>query len=105
VTSDGDALPAGADRRQVFGLHEELGERRMRFVRGARRQHDFRIRSDFDRPDAISHVRQGDAAHLGIAFRRHDHVQNRRQVAVAPDEFGPVLAESHLVGIGSTPVG
>ena len=89
-----------ADRRQVLGLHEELGERRMRFVGRARRQHDFCVRSDLDGPDAIAHVRETDAAHLGIALGRHDHVEGRRQVAVAAHELGAVLAERDLVGVG-----
>ncbi len=89
-----------ADRRQVLGLHEELGEGRMRLVGGARRQHEFRIRRDFDRAHAIAHVRQGDAANLGVALGRHDHVERRRQVAVATHELGPVLAERHFVGVG-----
>ena len=88
-----------ADRRQVFGLHEELGERRMRLVGGARRQHELRIGSDLDRAHAIAHVRERDATDLGIALGRHDHVERRRQVAVATHELGPVLAERHLVGV------
>ena len=66
---------ARADDGVVLGnggrLDEQVAECRMRQVGGVRRQHDFGIAGELDVANATRVVGHGDAANLGIVFRRH----------------------------------
>ena len=83
--------------RQIFGLHEHLGEGRMCVVGRGRRQHEFGVGGQFDLARAPSAVDQRHAAHFAVVLAGDDNIQRRRQRAVATDELGVVLAEDDFV--------
>ena len=90
----------------ILGLHEQLGEGRMRDVGRRRRQHELGIGGDFDLARVAAAVGDRDAADLGIVFGRDQDLQTRRQRSVAPGELGAVLGEGDLDSeSGSTPLG
>ena len=89
----------GADLGVIFGLHEQLREGRMRRVVGRRRQHELGIGGELDVPGPIAGVGEGQAANLGVVFRRNDDFKHRGDRSVAPDELGLILAEPDIVAV------
>ena len=83
-----------ADVGEILGLDEQLGEGRMGDVGGLRRQRQFGIGGDLDLARAGAGVGDRDAADLGIVLGRDEHVQRRRQRAVAARELGAILGEA-----------
>src|SRR5256885_16987038 len=66
-----DALPI------LFGLHEELRERRMRRVGCGGSERQLAIGRDLDVAHAVAAVRDRYAANLGVILRRNDDLQGR----------------------------
>ena len=89
----------GADIGDELRLHEQLGEGRVRRVGCGRRQHDLGVRGQLDLPGTASEVRNRHAANLGIVLGRDRHFECCRDRPVAPDDFGSILGERHLVAV------
>ena len=87
----------GVSVGQPLGLHEHLGEDRVREVVGAADQRKLSVGGDVDGARSLAGIRHGDAADLGILFRRDKDLHHRRQRTVATGELGAVLPEGHLV--------
>ena len=83
----------------ILGLHEQLGEGRMRRVGARRRQHDLGVGGQLDLARRARRIGDRDAADLGVVLRRDDDLERRRDRAVAPDELGAILGERHLVAV------
>ncbi len=100
-------LPAMRDEgiklRDVFGLHEQFREGRMRHVGRTGAEHDLGIGGYFDVPPHSPHVGERDAPDLGIAFGRDEDFRRRGDSAVAADELGMVLGEVGDIGVGLRP--
>ena len=88
-----DGLPLRDDLR----LHEEIGERRMQRVRGRRRESDFRVTRDLDRPPRPRTVGDAKSAQFDVVFRRDDDLGMRFESVVAPAKFGARFGEYRLV--------
>ena len=88
-----------ADVGEIFRLDEQLGEGRMRDVGALGREHEFGIGGDLDVARAASGVGDRDPANLGVVLGGDDHVQCRRQRAVASRELGAVLVEGDVIGV------
>ncbi|MNK94205.1 hypothetical protein D3C87_1143980 [compost metagenome] len=87
----------GAFGRNDLGLHKEISERRMQFIRHGRRDDDLGIAGDFYGPPFEAPVRQVAAPQLDIVFRRHDDFGVRVDLIVGAAEFGPSLGEDDFV--------
>ena len=89
----------GAVPGEILGLHEELGEGRVRRVGGGRREHEFGVRRELDVPRAAARIRDRDAPNLGVVLRRDDDLERRRDRPVVPDELGAILGERDVVAV------
>ncbi|MNZ63373.1 hypothetical protein D3C78_815180 [compost metagenome] len=91
---------AGGDQRaelgQPLGLHEQLGEGRVRIVGGRRREHQFGIGGEFDIACAASVVGQGDLAYLAIVLAGDQHFETGGQRVLALQELGVMFLEEHF---------
>ncbi|MCY1390258.1 hypothetical protein D9M71_50740 [compost metagenome] len=91
---------AGGDQRaelgQPLGLHEQLGEGRVRIVGGRRREHQFGIGGEFDIAGAASVVGQGDLAYLAIVLAGDQHFETGGQRVLALQELGVMFLEEHF---------
>ena len=103
--SDSTGREKGLEPGQRFRLDEELGERRMRGVGGRRCQDELGIGCQLELSILDVEVRDRDAAHLGIVFRRDQHLERGRDGAVAPKELGVVLEERHAIRVRLDPRG
>src|SRR5438874_11002183 len=103
-----DALPIspppgcqdGALLGDIFGLHEELRERRMRRVGCGERERQLAIGRDLDVAHAVAAIRDRYATNLGVILRRNDDLQGRRDHCITAYEFRTILGEGHLVAVG-----
>ena len=89
-----------ADIGQKFGLDEEFGKGGMRDIRRLRREDQFGIGGDFDFAHARAVVGDGDAPHFGVVLRGHHDIESRRQRPVLAREFGAILVEGDMIGVG-----
>src|SRR5229473_4302815 len=80
-----------------LGLNEEIAERRMQRVRGGRREHDFRITRDFDRPACPGAVGDADPAQFDVVFRRNDDIGMRIEIVVAAAKLRTSLRKNYFV--------
>ncbi len=79
-----------------FRLHEQIAERRMRFVLGLRGQHDFRVAGELDRARRFRTIRERHAAQFNIVLGRNADLRVRLDVIVACGETRPELARKSL---------
>ena len=89
----------------ALGLDEEVRERRVGRIGRRRHQHDLGIRRQLDVPGSCPQVHDRDPAHLGVVFRRDEHVERGGDRAVLPGDLRPVLGEHHLVAVRLPPGG
>ena len=82
-----------ADVDEIFRFDEQLREGGMGDIGALRRENEFRIRRDFDPAGADARIGDGNAANFGVVFARDEHLQRRRQRAVAARQLGAVLVE------------
>ncbi len=75
-------------------------EGRMRDVVGLRRQHQLGIGGDVDLARPAAGIGDRDAADLGIVLGRDEHLQRGRERSVAAREFGAILVEDDVIGVG-----
>ena len=90
----------GALLGDIFGLHEELRERRMRRVGCGERERQLAIGRDLDVAHAVAAIRDRYATNLGVILRRNDDLQGRRDHCITAYEFRTILGEGHLVAVG-----
>ncbi len=84
-----------ADVGEIFRLDEQFREGGMRDVGALRRQNEFGVGRDFDFARAAARIRDRDPANFRVVLARDEHVQRRRQRAVAARHLGAVLVEDH----------
>ena len=80
-------------------LHEQVAERWLYRVCDRRREHDFRIARDLDRPAHARVIGDSNSPQLDVVFRRHDDLRIRFAVMVAAPEFRATLREHDFVRI------
>ena len=82
-----------SDVGEIFRLDEQLREGGMRDVGALGREDEFGVGGDLDVARAAAGIRDRDPANFRVVLGRDDHVQRRRQRAVASRELGAVLVE------------
>ena len=65
----------GVELRQRFGLHEEVGEGRMRGIRPRRREHELGIGGDVDLARLAAQIDERDPTDLGVVLGRDEHFE------------------------------
>src|SRR5437870_3352188 len=83
----------------VLSLDEEFSERGVREIVVGARQYDLRIARDLDLSWPIAAIGDRKPANLHIVFRRHDDLELRFDIAVAPPERDFLEFEGGLVSI------
>ncbi len=100
----GGARPPAAQQcrafRKVFGLEEQLEERRVREIVGGGPEHDLDQARDLDLAQAVAAVDQRDAADLDVVLGRHDDLEPRLDAVVRALEHGLVGVERDAVALG-----
>ena len=94
--------PCGEDDAHVpheFGFDEHLGEGGMGNVVRLPGERKFGVRGDFDVAMAGPVIGDGDAAHLGIVFRRDRDGQHRGHAAFGAGDVDAIFGEGHLIAI------
>ena len=71
----------------------------MRDVGAQRRQDEFGVGGDFEVAGADAGIRDRDAANLGVVLAGNEHVQRRRQRAVAARHLDAILVEGQRIGV------
>jgi len=95
--------PSREERADIgieLGLHEHLGESRMRGVGGVGREHQFRVRGQLDFARAISDVGDRYAADFGVVLGRDSDFERGGEGAVAADYLGAIFGELDIVTVG-----
>ena len=90
---------------QVFGFDEQLGESRVGDVGCLRRQRQFGIGGDVDRPGFGPVVGDGDPTHLGGFLGRQEHFHVRGKTAVTARKLGMVFVEDDVIRVGGDATG
>ena len=83
--------------RHELAADEEVRERRVREVRGRRRERDLRVRRDLDLGRSRAEVAQRQPPYLGVVLGRDDHFEHRLDVAVLAHDPDAVLVERDVV--------
>ena len=83
----------GSDIGKIFRFDEQLREGGMRDVGALGREDEFGVGRDLDVARAASGIRDRYPANFGVVLGGDDHVQSRRQRAVAARDLGAVLIE------------
>ena len=95
------ARAAARDDRVFFGdelgFDKQVAEGRVRDIGSRRCQHDLGITGQFDFTHAWRTIRDRDAAHLGVVFRRNDDVRLRQHARVQALENGTFFRKRHFV--------
>ena len=90
---------------EIFGLHEHLGESRMRVVGGRRRQHHLGVGGELDLAGRRPLLVDRHAANLAVVLAGDETSRRGRDRAVAADEFRAILAEDDFVDSGLASAG
>ena len=96
----GARATCGDDRllgRQQFGLHKQVAESRMQFIRNSRCQYQLSIGGDFDRSHSARAVADGEAPKLDIILGRDRNLGMRIEAQFAAAKFGFAIRENCLV--------
>ena len=83
-----------------LGLHEEIAERRMEYIRRRRRENHFRVARDVDRPGNPGPASDVDPAHFDIVFGRNYDLGVRLEIEISAAELCTPLREDRFVVFG-----
>jgi hypothetical protein len=89
----------GLARFRPFGLHEHLGESRMRRIGRGGAEHQLRIRSQRDVARICAVVGQRDAAQFDIAINHKRHIEHGGQCAVASRDADATVGQGGRTGV------
>ena len=90
----------GAEIGEILGFDEQLHEGRMRDIVGLRCQHQFGIGRHVDLACPVAGIGNRNAADLGVALARNQHLQHGGQRSVVPGDFGAILIEHDFIAVG-----
>src|SRR5205823_8301750 len=98
---DDRAWPASAKNRlglaDDFGRDKKIAERRMQRVGSRRREHNFGVARDLDRPASAGPIRNAEPPQFDIVLRRNDDLGMHVEFVISAPEFRASLREERLV--------
>ncbi len=87
------------DFGQIVGLDEKIGKGRMGRIGGHRREHHFRVGSQFDLARLRAGIGDREAAQFEIVVRGNENLEPGRQASLGADEACPVFRKNDFIAL------